>query len=53
LNDKMEYSLHFVSEDMGLHYPNQNENEEPESESEYYEYGEIEIAKELYRTKMW
>jgi hypothetical protein len=53
LNDKMEYSLHFVSEDMGLHHTNQNEDEEPELESEYYPYGEIETAKELYRAKMW
>lgn len=51
LNDEMAYSLHFVSEDMGLHSTPKNEVEQ--EESEYYDYGDIEIAKELYRSSMY
>lgn len=48
MDNQEAYSLHFVSEDMGLH----NLTDEYEN-SEYSDYGEIEIAKELYRSKMY
>jgi hypothetical protein len=50
MNDKMEYSLHFISDDMGL----MREEGEVEAEPDFDpDYGSIEIAKELYRAKMF
>jgi len=50
MNDKMEYSLHFISDDMGL----MREEGEVEPEHDFDpDYGTIEIAKELYRAKMY
>ena len=50
MNDNMEYSLRFISDDMGL----MREEVDSEVEVEHeYEYGTIEIAKELYRAKMY
>jgi hypothetical protein len=55
MNDKMEYSLNFISDDMGM-TANANDDgleKEEQEEEEYYEYGNIEIAKEFYRSSMF
>lgn len=50
MNDKMEYSLHFIGEDMGLH---SSGDEVQDPDYDYYDYGDIEIQKELYRSQIY
>lgn len=53
MNDKMEYSLHFIGEDMGLHSNAAAADEVQDPDYDYYDYGDIEIKKEIYRSQFY
>lgn len=51
MNNKTEYSLHFISEDMGL--LRQEETCVEYENVDYFDFGSIERDKEMYRSKMF